>query len=232
MGPQQQLLEAIHATGTPMVVVLINSKPVAIPWMARHARAIVEAFNPGMLGGTTLAEILMGDVKASGKLTISFPAHVGQQPVWYYRVPGTHGNSYADGLSYEVLFPFGFGLSYTPYRYENLRVKREQLRAGETLEVSVEITNTGARDGVEIAQVYVRDVYTSVTWPDKLLKAYARVALKAGEKRTVSFSVPYEDLAIVNRQNERVVEPGDFEVMVGGSSRDSDVLRAAFAVVV
>jgi len=230
MGPQQRLLEAVHATGTPLIVVLINSKPLAIPWIAAHAHAVLEAFNPGMLGGTALAEILVGDVNPSGKLTISFPYHVGQQPVWYHRVPGTHGGCYADGYGFDALYAFGFGLSYTTFRYSNLRLARETLVPGEPLDISLDISNTGGRDGVEIAQVYVRDVYTSVTWPDKLLKAYARVALRAGETRSVSFRIPYDDLVIVNGALQRVVEPGAFEVMAGGSSRDSDLLRARFHV--
>lgn len=231
MGPQMELVRAIYETGTPMVVVLINSKPLAISWIAKHARAVVEAFNPGMLGGRALAEILLGDVVPSGKLTISFPKHVGQQPVWYYRLPGTHGEGYADGLDFEALYPFGYGLSYTRFEYSNLRVVRAELRAGEALEVEVDIRNVGERDGIEIAQLYVRDLYTSVTWPEKLLKGYERVALKAGERKRVKFVVPYEELAIVNREGKRVVEPGRFEVMVGGSSRECDLLTGDFRVV-
>ncbi|MCX7847067.1 MAG: glycoside hydrolase family 3 C-terminal domain-containing protein [bacterium] len=231
MGPQRELLRALRGTGRPLVVVLINSKPLVLTWVSEYANAVVEAFNPGMLGGKAIAEILMGDTVPTGKLTISFPAHVGQQPVWYHQLPGTHGTGYADGISFEALYPFGFGLSYTRYEYRNLRLARGEVREGEALEVEVEVENVGERDGEEIVQVYVRDLFTSVTWPQKLLKAYARVRLRAGERRVVRFTIPYWDLALVDRRNRWVVEPGEFEVMVGGSSRENDLLKAGFRVV-
>ncbi len=226
-GGQQQLLEAVYATGTPMVVVLINGKPLSIPWVVEHAHAILEAWNPGLEGGTAIAGILFGDRNPSGKLTISFPYHVGQQPVYYNQIPGWHAEHYAD-MPKEPLFAFGYGLSYTSFDYSNLRLHTKELSPGETLRVEVDVENTGGREGTEIVQLYVNDVYSSVTTPLKELKAFQRVMLKPGEKRTVRLEVPYERLALVNRNMETVVEPGEFEVMVGGSSRDQDLLKDRF----
>jgi beta-glucosidase len=228
-GGQQQLLEAVHATGTPMVVVLINSKPLSIPWVAEHAPAIVEAWNPGMEGGTAVAGILFGDRNPSGKLTISFPYHVGQQPVYYNQLPGWHTDCYVD-MPKEPLFSFGYGLSYTSFAYSNLRLSVEELAEGETLRVEVDVENTGKREGTEVVQLYVNDVYSSVTTPVKELKGFRRVDLRPGEKKTVPLKVPYERLALVNRELETVVEPGEFEIMVGGSSRGQDLLVNRFEV--
>jgi len=229
-GGQQQLLEAVHATGTPMVVVLINGKPLSIPWVAEHASAILEAWNPGLEGGTAVAGVLFGDRNPSGKLTISFPYHVGQQPVYYNQIPGWHGGRYVD-MPVEPLFAFGYGLGYTCFAISNLKLRQGELAAGETLRVEVDVQNTGEREGVETVQLYVNDAYSSVTTPVKELKAFRRVSLRPGEKKTVQLEVPYERLALVNADLESVVEPGDFEVMVGSSSRDKDLLKTTFTVV-
>jgi beta-glucosidase len=229
--PQEQieLLDAVAALGAPFIVVLVASKPLILPPSALHANAILECFNPGMCGGAALAEILYGDVNPSGKLTLSFPRHVGQQPVFYNQVPGQHGDRYAD-LTQEPLFAFGHGLSYTRFEYTALRVLTPVVEAGEAVELEVELRNVGERSGVEVAQVYLRDLVTSVTWPAQNLVAFARVALEAGEKRTLRFSLPYERLSLVNAFEQRVVEPGEFELSVGGSSRDAQTLRARFRV--
>jgi len=228
-GGQRRLLEAVHATGTPMVVVLINGKPLSIPWVAEHAHAILEAWNPGLEGGTAIAGVLFGDRNPSGKLTISFPHHVGQQPVYYNQIPGWHAEHYAD-MPKDPLFAFGYGLSYTRFAISNLRIRKRELAAGETLRVEVDVENTGKRAGTEVVQLYVNDVYSSVTTPVKELKGFQRVDLKPGEKKTVRIEVPYERLALVNRDLETIVEPGEFEVMVGSSSRDQDLLKSTFAV--
>jgi len=227
MGRQQELLEAVHATGTPMVVVLVNSKPLCVTWVKEHAAAVIEAWNPGMRGGTALAEILCGDINPQGRLAISFPRHAGQQPVFYNQLPGQHGGSYAD-LTQEPLWVFGEGMSYTTFRYENLRVSPQRSSLSGSVTVSVDLSNTGQRDGVETVQLYIDDVVTSVTWPHKVLKAYKRVELKAGERRTVELSVPCGELWLIDADCRRVVEPGEFGAMVGPSSRDSDLLRASF----
>ncbi|MBU0703828.1 MAG: glycoside hydrolase family 3 C-terminal domain-containing protein [Chloroflexi bacterium] len=228
-GGQQQLLEAVYATGTPLVVVLINGKPLSIPWVVEHAHAILEAWNPGLEGGTAVAGILFGDRNPSGKLTISFPYHVGQQPVYYNQVPGWHADRYAD-MPKEPLFAFGYGLSYTSFAYTNLKLHSRELATGKTLRVAVDVENTGERAGTEIVQLYINDVYSSVTTPVKELEDFRRVELEPGEKKTVRLEIPYERLALVNQHLETVIEPGEFEVMVGSSSRDKDLLKDTFEV--
>jgi beta-glucosidase len=228
-GGQKQLLEAVHATGTPMVVVLINGKPLSIPWVAEHAQAILEAWNPGSEGGAAVAGILFGDSNPCGKLPISFPYHVGQQPVYYNQIPGWHIDRYR-GMPAEPLYAFGYGLSYTQYTYRDLQVITPTLKTGETLQVRVDVQNTGDRAGNEIVQLYINDVFSSVATPIKELKAFQRVALLPGERKTVNLEVPFDRLSLVNQNLETVVEPGAFEVMVGPSSRDQDLLLDRFHV--
>ena len=225
-GAQLELMERLQDTGTPLIVVLINSKPLVLPPSVQNAAAILETFNPGMAGGTALAEILWGKVNPSAKLCVSFPRHVGQQPIFYSQVRGQHGARYAD-LTQEPLFPFGFGLSYTTYRYDNLRILEPELRPGKPTEVRVDVTNTGKRAGEEIVQLYVSDEVTSVTWVNKELKAFQRVSLEPGETRTVSLQLPFEAFSLVDVDARRVVEPGEFQIFAGGSSRTADLLRAS-----
>ncbi|XHR27870.1 MAG: glycoside hydrolase family 3 N-terminal domain-containing protein [Chthoniobacteraceae bacterium] len=224
-GAQVELLERLAATGKPLIVVLINSKPMVLPRSIQNAAAIVEAFNPGMEGGTAVAEILWGKVNPSGKLCVSFPYHVGQQPIFYSQVRGQHGKRYAD-LTQEPLFAFGFGLGYTTFSYSNLRVLTPQMSPGQPVEIEVDVTNTGKRTGDEIVQVYVSDEVTSATWVDRQLKAFRRISLAPGETETVRFSLPFEAFSLVNAAGERVVEPGRFEILAGGSSRRADLLVA------
>jgi beta-glucosidase len=212
-----------------MVVVLVNSKPLVLPPSAKRAAAIVEGFNSGMEGGRAMAEALFGQLNPSGKLTISIPVHVGQQPVFYSQVRGQHGNRYAD-LTQEPLFPFGHGLSYTQYRYSNLQLAAPTLARGQAAAVSVDVENVGRREGDEIVQVYVTDVVTSATWVNKALKGFARVHLAPGEKKTVRVSLPWESFQIVDAEERSVVEPGEFEIRVGPSSRDRDLLKATLEV--
>ena len=225
-GGQLELLEKLQATATPLIVVLINSKPLVLPRSVQNAAAIVETFNPGMEGGTALAEILWGKINPSGKLCVSFPRHVGQQPVVYSQVRGQHGKSYAD-LTQEPLFSFGFGLSYTSFRYDALRILTPQMEEGKAVELEIDVMNTGNRAGEEVVQVYVSDEVTSVTWVDKQLKAFRRIALQPGETTTVRFTLPFEAFSIVDVAARRVVEPGRFEVLVGGSSRACDLLKGS-----
>jgi beta-glucosidase len=228
-GGQVALLDALEKTGRPLVLVLVNSKPLVLPPSARRAAAIFEGFNSGMQGGHALAEALFGLLNPSGKLTVSVPVHVGQQPVFYSQVRGQHGSRYAD-LTQEPLFPFGHGLSYTTYRYSNLRLAATVLAQGQPAVVSVDVENTGPRAGDEIVQVYVSDVVTSVTWVNKALKGFARVHLAPGEKKTVRIELPFEAFQIVNAEGCSVVEPGEFEILVGPSSRDRDLLKAALHI--
>jgi beta-glucosidase len=224
-GGQLALLDALEKTGKPLIVVLVNSKPLVLPQSAKRAAAILEGFNPGMEGGRAIAEAVFGQLNPSGKLTISIPVHVGQQPVFYSQVRGQHGTRYAD-LTQEPLFPFGHGLSFTQYRYSNLRLAAPTLARGQAAAVSVDVENTGPRAGDEIVQVYVSDVVTSVTWVNKALKGFARVHIAPGEKKTVQVALPWEAFQIVDAEGRSVVEPGEFEILAGPSSRDRDLLRA------
>ncbi len=223
-GGQVALLDALAQTGKPMIVVLVNSKPLVLPASVKRAGAILEGFNPGMEGGRAIAEAVFGQLNPSGKLTVSFPVHVGQQPIYYNQVRGQHGTRYAD-LTQEPLFPFGHGLSYTSYRYSNLRLASPTLARGQAATVSVDVENVGPRAGDEIVEVYVSDVVTSVTWVTKALKGFARVHLAPGEKKTVSVTLPWEAFQLVDAEGRSVVEPGDFDILVGPSSRDRDLLK-------
>jgi beta-glucosidase len=229
-GGQVALLDALEKTGKPLIIVLVNSKPLVLPPAAKRAAAILEGFNSGMEGGRALAEALFGQLNPSGKLTISIPVHVGQQPVFYSQVRGQHGNHYAD-LTQEPLFPFGHGLSYTQYRYTNLQIDTPTLTDGQSTKVSVDVENTGQRAGDEIVQVYLSDVVTSATWVNKALKGFARVHLTPSEKKTVQVELPWEAFQIVDAEGHSVVEPGEFELLVGPSSRDGDLLKAILRVV-
>lgn len=228
-GGQIALLDALEKTGKPLVVMLVNSKPLVLPASAKRAAAIVELFNPGMEGGTAAAEALFGRLNPSGKLTISIPVHVGQQPVFYSQVRGQHGERYAD-LTQEPLFPFGHGLSYTQYKYGNLRLSATTLGQGQQVSVLVDVENSGILAGTEIVQVYVSDLVTSATWVNKALKGFARVHLNPGEKKTVQVELPWEAFQIINAQGIAVVEPGEFEILVGPSSRDRDLAKARLVV--
>ena len=229
-GGQLPLLEALSRTGKPLVAVLVNSKPLVLPPAIQGAAAILEAFNPGMEGGTAIAEILWGITNPSGKLCVTFPRHVGQQPVFYSQVRGQHGSRYAD-LTQDPLFHFGFGLSYTSFKYANLKMLTPELRRGQCAQVEFDVTNTGERAGTEIVQLYVSDDVTSVTWVDRSLQAFERVLLEPGETRTVSFTIPFEGFSLVDAAGNRVVEPGSFEVQVGGSSRKQDLLCSSLRIV-
>ncbi|KYF59233.1 glycosyl hydrolase [Sorangium cellulosum] len=229
MGGQRALADAIARTGVPTVVVLVNSKPLVLPRSVLGAAAIVEAFNPGMMGGQAVAEAIFGRLNPSGKLTISFPYHVGQQPVFYNQARGQHGSRYAD-LTQEPAFAFGFGLSYTRFAYSDLKVLTPSVAPGGTASFEVTVTNVGGREGVEIAQLYIEDLVTSSTWAVKELKAFRRLTLAAGEARTVRFDVPASELSILDAEGRRVVEPGELRVHIGASSRPEDLVSAGFVV--
>jgi len=213
---QDELVEAIRATGKPVVVVLINGRPLAITRIAETVPAIIEGFYLGQEGGTALAEVLFGDVNPGGKLPITIPRHVGQLPVYYGRKP-TSFRSYLD-MTREPLFPFGHGLSYTTFKLDNLRVDPEKIGPGGRATVTVDVTNTGARSGDEVVQLYIRDKVASVTRPVKELRGFERVTLAPGEKKTVRLSLGPEALRLTDENMKRIVEPGLFDVLVGTSS--------------
>ncbi len=229
-GGQQKLLEALKGTGKPLVVVLINGKSLTVPWIKDNADAILEAWNPGMEGGNAIASILFGDFNPCGKLSISFPKHVGQLPVYYNQLPGWHGNSYVE-MTAEPLFPFGYGLSYNKYEYSELSVSSSMLSVEDTLTVSVKVRNNGEYEGTEIVQLYINDIYSSVTTPVKELKGFSCVSLKPGEQKIVEINMPMDSLSLVDAEGITRVEPGEFEIMVGSSSRDEDLLSAVINVI-
>ncbi len=228
-GAQQELLEALKATGKPLVVVLVNGKPLTVPWVKENADALLEAWNPGMEGGNAVAAVLFGDFNPCGKLPVTFPYSMGQQPAFYNQYPGWHGERYID-VSPEPLFSFGFGMSYTNFEYSALTLSSKEYRVGEDIVVSVNVKNTGKYSGTEVVQVYVNDIYSSVTTPVKELKRFTRVSLNPGEEKKVEIKLPVSSLALINAECEYSVEPGDFEIMVGGSSRDCDLLKDIFKV--
>jgi beta-glucosidase len=219
-GGQVALLDAVAATGTPMIVVLINSKPAALPPSALTARAIVQAFNPGMRGGRAVAELLLGRIEPSGRLPISAARHVGQQPVYYNQLRGQHGDRYAD-LTQEPLFVFGEGLSYTTVEYG----APEIVSVDEVIRATVRLTNTGGRPALETVQAYVSDLVTSVTWAEQELKAYVQVEVAPGATADVTIEVPVAACTLVTADGRRVVEPGEFELRVGPNSRDVQAAR-------
>lgn len=216
-GNQEQLLEAVVATGVPVVLVLENGRPLTIPWAAQHVPAILEAWYPGEFGGRAVAETLFGDNNPAGRLSISFPKNVGQLPVFYDHFPSKR-NRYVDGDD-SPEFVFGFGLSYTTFNYDNLEITVPPSGSDDDLLVTFDLSNTGDRDGDEVAQAYVRETTASVATPERALKAFSRIHLKAGETRSVTLHIKKSDLAIWGAKREWAVEPGEFTVWVGGDSR-------------
>ncbi|WP_018143784.1 glycoside hydrolase family 3 N-terminal domain-containing protein [Alloscardovia criceti] len=256
LGGQNALIDAVTATGTPTVVVLMSSKPQVLPESALNANALLWAPSPGMKGGQAIAEIVYGMVEPSGRLPITFPRHAGQLPVYYNQIRGQHGDRYAD-LTQDPAFAFGEGLAYTNFTYgeveltdaDGTQISTEDYQGstwtmptdteGATIPVykkqsvvhaHIDVTNTGERPGVEIVQAYIGDIVTSVSWTDRELKAFKRVSINPGETVRVDFEIPVSDCSIVDAQAHRIVENGEFEILLGHSSRREDLKRAVFAV--
>ena len=234
-GHQEELVKAVQATGTPTVVVLINGRALAARWIAEHVPALIEAWLPGEQGGRAVAEVLFGDVNPSGRLSVTVPRHAGQLPVYYnfkkskrYWVKSGWGHPYVD-LEPTPLYPFGFGLSYTRFDYSDLALSAQEIAPTEGIEVRLNVKNVGDRAGAEVVQLYVEDVISSVSTPVQELRGFAKITLEAGEMKACSFKLTPADLALYNANLERVVEPGQFRVMVGASSADIR-LRGEFRV--
>jgi len=223
-GVQERLLEAVQATGTPVVLVVNSGRPLTIAWAAEHVPAIVESWFLGVETGPALAAVLFGDVSPSGKLPVTFPRAVGQIPLYYNHKntgrptgPDKYTSKYID-LPVTPVFPFGHGLSYTTFSYSDLRLSVPRITPTGTLRASVSVTNTGSREAAEVVQLYVHDEVASVTRPVRALAGFRRVSLKPGEARTVEFSLTAKELGLYNKDMKFVVEPGKFRVFVGGSS--------------
>lgn len=248
LGGQNQLLERMvsvaRETHKPLVVVLISSKPQVLPPCIIGTNGVIVdesateglgaflwAANPGMQGGRAIAEIIFGMTDPSGRLPITFPRHAGQLPVFYNEIRGQHGDRYAD-LTQDPAFAFGEGLSYTTFAYgEPCITNGAEFTAQDAVHVEIDLTNTGARTGTEVVQLYISDVVTSYTWACKELKDFRRVTLEPGETARVAFDLPVSACTIVNGDAERIVEPGEFEILIGHSSRYSDLHTTIFNVV-
>ena len=254
LGGQNALLDALadvsRETGKPMVTVLVSSKPQVLPAsivgessvFAKRVNdpetgtgSILWAPNPGMRGGQAIAEIIFGLTNPSGRLPITFPRHAGQLPVYYNQIRGQHGDRYAD-LTQDPAFAFGEGLSYTTFAYGEPTIVGGASNADgtfaetDTVRAEITLTNTGERAGVEIVQAYIGDIVTSYSWTDRELKAFQRVALEPGETKTVAFEIPVANCTIVDPDANRIVEPGEFELLIGHSSRREDLKRTTFTV--
>lgn len=228
-GVQQELLEKVYAANKNVVLVLNNGRPLAIDWAAENIPAIVEAWQLGTQTGNAVAQVLYGDYNPSGKLPMTFPRNVGQTPIYYNHQntgrpvdpqPGDEMVFWSHYIDQEntPLYPFGYGLSYADFTYDNLKLNKDQYEMGEDVQVSVDVTNTGNYDGKEVVQLYIRDLYGSTVRPVRELKGFELVNLKKGEKQTVNFTLTEEELGFYNNQGEYVIEPGEFEVYVGGNS--------------
>ncbi|TFC07096.1 beta-glucosidase [Cryobacterium adonitolivorans] len=229
MGGQIALLDALAATGTPMIVVLMASKPLVLPASALNAAAVIWVASPGMQGGRAIAEVALGLIEPSGRLPISFARHAGQQPTFYNQIRGQHGDRYAD-LTQDPAYAFGDGLSYTKVEYSDLRLRQQELTRTETVRAEITLHNSGERPVVETVQAYLSDRVTSVSWAEKELKAFTQVSIAPGETVTVSIGVPVADCSLVDARGNRVVEAGEFSLLVGPSSRAEVLLAAGFRV--
>lgn len=250
LGGQNALIDALsnvaRETGKPFVVVLVSSKPQVLPASvigtngvivdetpAEGTSALLWAPSPGMKGGQAIAEIILGETEPSGRLPITFPRHAGQLPVYYNQIRGQHGNRYAD-LTQNPAFAFGEGLSYTTFEYGEPTVtnvpESGMFAETDTVHAEITLTNTGDRKGAEVVQLYIGDIVTSYSWTDRELKAFQRVELEPGESKTIAFDIPVSDCTIVDSEANRIVEPGEFEVLIGHSSRREDLKRTTFTV--
>lgn len=249
-GGQNALLQALadtaRETGKPLVVVLMSSKPMVLPacvigtngvivdeTSAEGTSALLWAPSPGMKGGQAIAEIILGETEPSGRLPITFPRHAGQLPVYYNQIRGQHGNRYSD-LTQNPAFAFGEGLSYTTFEYGEPTItnvpESGDFTQADTVHAEITLTNTGERKGTEVVQAYIGDIVTSYSWTDRELKAFQRVELEPGEAKTLEFDIPVADCTIVDPDANRIVEPGEFELLLGHSSRREDLKRATFTV--
>jgi beta-glucosidase len=224
---QLQLLQAMQATGKQVILVLINGRPLTINWAQKYTPAILEAWFPGATGGKAIAETIFGDYNPGGKLAVTFPKTTGQIELNFPYKPGSHAGQPGDGPNgygktavNGPLYPFGHGLSYTSFTYSNLTIGPDSLHTQSTITVTVDITNSGKRKGDEVVQLYLKDKVSSVTQYETMLRGFERISLQPGETRTVTFQLHPDDLALLDRNMNWTVEPGEFEILIGSSSTD------------
>ena len=236
-GRQQELLEALYATGKPVVLVLINGQPLTINWADKYIPSILETWFPSCQGGTVIAETLFGDHNPGGKLTVTFPKSIGQIELNFPFKPGSHGTQPQSGPNGSgstrvlgELYPFGHGLSYTSFKYSDMKVTPLEQATQGNYTITFNITNTGKRQGDEIVQLYVRDKYSSVVAYDSVLRGFERVSLNPGETKQVTFELTPEDLQLLDRNMRWTVEPGEFEFMIGASSKDIKLKKTVKAL--
>ncbi|WP_281635531.1 glycoside hydrolase family 3 N-terminal domain-containing protein [Flavobacterium marginilacus] len=225
-GMQQELIEAIQKTGTPVVCVLLNGRPLSVNWINDNIPAIVEGWFSGEAGGKAVADVLFGNYNPGGRLPITFPKSVGQLPIYYNQKRSAIHRYVSE--SENPLYTFGYGLSYTKFEYSNLAISSAEIKTNGELKVSIDVKNVGNFDGDEVVQLYINDVYSSVTTPEKTLKGFKRLFIKKGETKRVDFTITPNELSLWNREMKEVVEPGNFVVMVGGNS--TDLQKLSFSV--
>ena len=228
IGQQDELVDAMVATGKPVVALVFNGRPISINNVAKKVPAILECWYLGQECGHAVAEVLFGDFNPGGKLPISIPRSVGQLPIFYNHKPSARRGFLWDDA--KPLFPFGFGLSYTNFKLSNVRLAQNKINRSGSTRVLVDITNTGKRVGTEVVQLYIRDLVSSVTRPVKELKGFQKIALTPGETQTVKLDITPESLAFYDVNMKYAVEPGEFEIMVGTSSRDGDLQKVILTV--
>jgi len=239
-GVQEELVQAIHAAGTPIVVVHMSARPLVSPWIAAHVPAIVEAWHPGESGGRAIVDVLVGDYNPGGKLPVTVPRSVGQVPVYYAHrngsgYEGRHMRMFVSEQGYvneslQPLYPFGHGLSYTKFTYSDFEISERRVTTDQSVTISCRVTNDGPRDGDEVVQVYISDRWASVVRPVKELAGFKRIHLKRGEQKRVSFTVAMSQLCFLNKDMKWVVEPGEMSVIIGTSATDSR-LEGTFEIV-
>jgi beta-glucosidase len=235
-GVQQRLAEEIYKTGKPVVVILMNGRPLSVEWIDQNIPAIVEAWFLGIKSGDAIAEVLFGDYNPSGKLPVTFPRSVGQIPIYYNHKntgrPGNENNHYTSkylDLPLSPLYPFGYGLSYTRFKISDLKLSSAEISANNNLIIKVKVENTGNYDGEEVVQLYIQDLVASVTRPVKELKGFKKIFLKKGEEKEINFTISEEDLRFTGRENKAISEPGYFKVFVGNDS--GNVIESKFELI-
>lgn len=228
-GSQTALLKELKNTKKPLITVLICGKPLDANLIQRYSDGVLLAFNPGQEGGNAIADIIFGYKNPSGKLPISFPKSVGQQPVYYNVLPGWHANRYIE-VDSEPLYPFGYGLSYSKFEYSNLKVSKEVLSIDDILTVSVSVSNSSSKKGMETVQLYANDIFSTVVTPCKELKGFKKIEILPHEMKTVTFELPISSLGFYNEREEYCIEKGEFEIMVGASSKDEDLFKKIIRV--
>ena len=226
-GKQLELLKLLKNTGKTVILVLMNGRPLAIPWISQNIPVILETWLLGSQTGNAISDVLFGDYNPSGKLPVSFPHSVGQVPIFYSTKntgrPAVETQRYTSkylDVPNTALYPFGYGLSYTDFNYGPVELSKKEMSLDDSITISINITNSGDYSGVEIVQLYIRDIVGSITRPVKELKGFQKISLNTGETKKVSFIISKKDLAFYDINMNFVAEPGDFKVFIGGNSRD------------